>query len=959
MRSPKRTLLGLVLLALLPAPLVVAAAEAPASSQADEAQFHFLRGNRAYQEKRYEDALASWYTSNRLVANRNVQFNIARCLEKLSRYDEAFRAWSTLLSQPLAEKEQKTASEAIDQLRPHLALLEIKTDPEGAVVYAGRRDLGALGATPKLIALAPGKTAILLERPGYRPTELSAELERGKQISLSATLERIYGTVEIRRVPADAEIRRDFMDGEIVRKGPGGFRVVPGPIVLFVSAPGHLAQRIALTAQPDQNTVADLLLPVATPPSGALVVRSNIPGALIKLDGKEAGFCPAVIENVPTGPRQVEIVEEGRKTFTMQVDIKKDERAFVDARLGKADQEVTAATKSAASAETVPASISVVTADEIAAMGYSTLIQALESVRGTFTSNDRSYEAIGFRGFSPPSDYTNRVLVLVDGHAVNDAVTGQGYVGRDLDVDLSNVARIEVVRGPGSVLYGTGALFGVINVVTKRPTEGTHGSVATTTGSMGLMTGRATLSARSGNAEIMASAAIMDAVNDRRYTWDNNWYSQWLATQPQGTATPVLLNADSERAKHADLLARLGSFSLRAGYNERKKEVPSGAYHTDPLNGTTHFDHRAYADLRFEQSFGGLRVAVRGAYDASWYRGRFQYLIPTPDVSDTESLSAQWVTGELRLELPEFLRQRITLGGEVVDQLQLETDVSATPIPKELIVSAYVVDAVTLHERARLNLGLRSDYYTQSFGMVLTPRFAFIVKPYQSGTTKFMAGRSFRAPSPNERSNTESGSLKAEFILSGEVEHTHVLSDDLRIVGAVFANDLTNLVYIPPESVLNENLEHKIRGIGAESELRWEPGAGMLLGLSTTYQRVIVYQKDGTHPYVNSPRTLVKARGMIPLMGPALRAGAEIFLDSGRHFDQSANLQDDRVDDTIICNLTLSGEYRPYHLRYFGGLYNLFDVRDYRSGYPTSTEYWSPSVPRYGRTLRAGLSVGF
>ena len=957
----KRTLLGLVLLALAPAPVVVAAGDIPAASQADEAQFHFLRGNRAYQEKRYEDALSSWYTSNRLVANRNVQFNIARCLEKLSRYDEAFRAWSTLLSQPLAEKEQKTASEAIDQLRPHLALLEIKTDPDGAVVYAGRRDLGALGVTPKLIALTPGKMSILLERSGYRPAELSADLERGKQVSLSATLERIYGTVEIRRVPADAEIRRDFMDGEIVRKGPGGFRVVPGPIVLFISAPGYLAQRIALTAQPDQNTVADVPLPVATPPSGALVVRSNIPGALIKLDGKEAGFCPAVIENIPTGPRQIEIVEEGRKTFTTQIDIKKDERAFVDARLGKADQEVTAATKSAASAETVPASISVVTADEIAAMGYQTLTQALESVRGTFTSNDRSYEAIGFRGFSPPSDYTNRVLVLVDGHAINDAVTGQGYVGRDLDVDLSNVARIEVVRGPGSVLYGTGALFGVINVVTKRPVEGTHGSVATATGSMGLMSSRATLSARSGNAEIMASAAIMDAVNDRRYTWDNSWYSQWLGKQPPGTATPVLLNADGERAKHADLLARVGSFSLRAGYNDRKKEVPSGAYQTDPANGTTHFDHRAFADLRFEQSFGGLRVAVRGAYDASWYQGRFNYT-STRGRTDQEPLGAQWVTGELRLELPEFLRQRITVGGEVVDQLQLETAVTENIIHKELIVSSYIVDAVTLHERFRINLGLRADYYTQSFGMVLTPRLAFIVKPYTAGTTKFMAGRSFRAPSPNERANSEVGDLKAEFILSGEVEHTHVLSDDLRIVGSLFANELTNLVFVPPADAGSSfvvNLDHKVRGLGAESELRWEPGAGMLLAISTTYQRVIVYQADGTQPFTNSPRTLVKARGLIPLMGPALRVGAEIFLDSGRHFRQDAGLQDNRVDDVIIGNLTLSGEFRPYHMRYFGGLYNLFNVQDYRSGYPTSAEYLSPSVPRYGRTLRAGLSIGF
>jgi outer membrane receptor for ferrienterochelin and colicins len=737
--------------------------------------------------------------------------------------------------------------------------------------------------------------------------------------------------------------------------------VVPGPLVLFVSAPGHQSERVSLTTLPDQTTVADVPLSLATPPTGALVVRSNIPGALIKLDGQEAGFCPAVIENVPTGRRTVEIVEEGRKPYTSHVEIKRNERAFVDARLGKADPEITAATKSAASAETVPASISVVTADEIAAMGYRTLTQALESVRGTFTSNDRSYEAVGFRGFSPPGDYTNRVLVLVDGHATNDLVTGQGYVGHDLDVDLSNVARIEVVRGPGSVLYGTGALFGVINVVTKRPAEGVHGAVAMSTGSLGLMSGRATLSARAGRAEILLSAALMEAANDYRYTWDPTWYAAWLATRPPGTATPVLLNNDGERAKHADLVARLGAFSLRAGYNERWKEVPSGAYQTDPLSGTTHFDHRAFADLRFEQAFGGLRVAVRGAYDASWYQGHYQYLEDNGGVSG-ETLAAQWVTGELRLELPEFLHQRITVGSEVSYQLHLETALTETVIPRELIASGYLVDNVILHPLVRLNLGLRTDYYTQSFGAVLTPRLAFIVKPYRAGTTKFLAGRSFRAPSPNERANSETGDLQAEIILSGEVEHTHVLNDDLRIVGSVFASDLTNLIYVPPAEALSSlfaNQAHKIRGYGAESELRWEPGGGTLVSLSTTYQRVIVYEEDASHPYTNSPRTLVKARGLVPLMGPVLRVGAELFLDSGRHFGQGRGLQDDRVDDAILCNLSLSGEYRPFRLRYYGGLFNLFNVQDYRTGYPTSVEYWAPAVPRYGRALQAGLSVGF
>ena len=151
------------------------------AGQADEAQFHFLRGNRAYQEKRFEDALASYYMSNRLVPNRNVQFNIARCLNRLGRYDEAFRAWSTLVNQNFPDKDRKAAQEAIEELRPHLALLAVETTPPGATIYAGRRDLGTLGTTPKNLALRPGKTRIILELEGYRPVEREAVLEQGKQ----------------------------------------------------------------------------------------------------------------------------------------------------------------------------------------------------------------------------------------------------------------------------------------------------------------------------------------------------------------------------------------------------------------------------------------------------------------------------------------------------------------------------------------------------------------------------------------------------------------------------------------------------------------------------------------------------------------------------------------------------------------------------------------------------------
>jgi outer membrane receptor protein involved in Fe transport len=928
------------------------ATPSPFAEQADEAQFHFLRGNRAYQEKRFEDALASYYLSNRLVPNRNVQFNIARCLDRLGRYDESYRAWTTLLAQSLPGKERQAVREAIDQLRPHLALLEIETTPPGAAIFAGRRDLGALGLTPKSLALPAGLTKIILDHDGYRPVELVAEPTKGKQIKLSATLERIFGEIDIRRVPENAEIRRDFLDGDVVRHGPGTAKIVPGPAVLFVSAPGFQTERVVVDVPPDTSVPVDVLMSPAATPAGTLVVRANIAGALVRIDGKEAGFAPAVIDGVPAGSRRVEILEEGRQPFLEIVDVRKGERIFVDAHLGHADTEVTAATKSAVASESAPAAITIITADEIAAFGYTTLVEAVNAVRGTFTSNDRSYESIGFGGFSPPGDYTNRVLVLVDGHPINDVVTGQGYVGHDFDVDLANVARIEIVRGPGSVLYGTGALFGVINVVTRRAGEGFHAAADTMAGTMGLVSGRATASARKGDADLMVSVAAMNSDGDVRF----------VGVDANTGAPQTVLDADGERAFHADVVGHLGPFSLRAGFNDRKKNLPTGAYGTQPLLGTSYQDdRRGYAEFRFDQDLQHFHLAARAAYDESAFHGHY-----VDDPTSDENLGAQWITGELRLETPTFMHQRFTLGTEVAKQIQLETVEPTGPsIAKDLIASAYLVDDIQVTNRLHVNAGLRSDSYTKSFGSTLNPRLAIIAQPYLQGTTKLLVGRAFRAPSPNQRANTVGTDLRPEFISSFEIEHTHVVNDDVRIVGALFANWLSDLIVEvndPQAGIVYQNQTNQVRSLGAEGELRWEPGGGTLFSVSLTRQQVEELSSTGNTPFLNAPDTLFKARALCPLVGVTLRFGTELVLDSGRHFrqtDPTAPVADDRVDDAVMWNLSLSGDYRTFRLRYFAGLFNVLDVHDPRAGIPTSIDFPLGLVPRYGRSLRTGLAWAF
>src|ERR1051325_7859477 len=114
-----------------------------------------------------------------------------------------------------------------------------------------------------------------------------------------------------------------------------------------------------------------------------------------------------------------------------------------------------------------PSSITVISSDEIKRYGYRTLADVLQSVQGFHVSYDRNYAFLGTRGVNL-GDFNSRVLLLVNGHRVNNNLTDGAYIDTAFILDVDLIDRVEVIRGPGSVLYGNNAFFGVINVVTRQ-----------------------------------------------------------------------------------------------------------------------------------------------------------------------------------------------------------------------------------------------------------------------------------------------------------------------------------------------------------------------------------------------------------------------------------------------------------------------------------------------------------
>ncbi len=130
---------------------------------------------------------------------------------------------------------------------------------------------------------------------------------------------------------------------------------------------------------------------------------------------------------------------------------------------------VSTASKTAEIGSVAPATSSTISADDLRRYGIRTLAEAINFLSLGVTVTDRLHQPEnGARGVLLNGDYGNHVLLLVNGHAVNEQWSGSTSLDGGAGIPMELVDHIEIIVGPGSVMYGSSAMLGVINVVTRR-----------------------------------------------------------------------------------------------------------------------------------------------------------------------------------------------------------------------------------------------------------------------------------------------------------------------------------------------------------------------------------------------------------------------------------------------------------------------------------------------------------
>ncbi len=107
----------------------------------------------------------------------------------------------------------------------------------------------------------------------------------------------------------------------------------------------------------------------------------------------------------------------------------------------------------------------IITRQDIQEHGHRTLADVLNGVRGLYVTSDRAYNFLGIRGVNRLGDFGGRTLLNINGHRVNEPIYDSSFFGYEFPLDVDLIERVEVIRGPGSSLYGNNAFFGIINMV--------------------------------------------------------------------------------------------------------------------------------------------------------------------------------------------------------------------------------------------------------------------------------------------------------------------------------------------------------------------------------------------------------------------------------------------------------------------------------------------------------------
>lgn len=498
-------------------------------------------------------------------------------------------------------------------------------------------------------------------------------------------------------------------------------------------------------------------------------------------------------------------------------------------------QDVSIATKSSQKINKTPSVVSVITAEEIKMMGYRELEDVLQSIPGFATTQVRL-------GALPPAvrgvsniKQGGQFLVLLDGVTYNDVMYGAAFFfGATFNLDA--VERIEVIRGPGSALYGRNGFSCVINIITKKANTN-QAEIGASYGSYNTYDIHGAYSLKKSDLSARIDAKYYNSErNDATYNNGQGGESRWgignnnLFINGNAQYKDFTFNASySERNDYnspaagdfltegksifkigtynltynKDISSRLSvNFKLLGRNEQRFQDVALSTPHTTDtlhlpnmsLPYNTAYPEGAYAEpiftaytygfegelslqpLKNNRLLVGMQSGVYGVYGAS-VRSNYDLNTLAPLTYINSEGEPQQYSKE---NMPTYEPGWIQNGGHAYQNLGL-----------------YLQDIHNFRDNLSVIIGGRIDYDSE-VGVISNPRAGIVWEPSKKTTVKLLYGKAYRAPTTNEQYkimgfDKGNENLKHEIIHTGELA-VGVNFDRLFTQFSVYYNQLNNLI---------------------------------------------------------------------------------------------------------------------------------------------------------------------
>jgi len=612
---------------------------------------------------------------------------------------------------------------------------------------------------------------------------------------------------------------------------------------------------------------------------------------------------------------------------------------------------VISAVKHLQKATEAPSAVTVISAADIERNNYRNLGDALQTVRGFHVFSDRNYNYTGVRGFSRPGDYDTRVLVLVNGHRINDNVYDQFSSDNAWSVDMSLVDHIEIIRGPGSSLYGTNAFFAVVNVITKSPQILGGYDLRVDGGDLGRKGLHLNYGEKFDNGwEVLAGGYALDAKGEKLF---------FKEFDDPTTNDGVFESGDYESAYKLFSMVKKDRLTMQGFYTWRNKGIPTGSFGTlfnDPNNQTT--DVRAFYEGRYERPIDDKRsFVVRGYLDEYNYWGTYIYdNSPSPPIESIERTRGRGIGQEFQFNWKLSEKQRLTLGEQTDRNLRSHmTAYDRNPYYQYLDIdqpftqsSAYAQDELRLNEHWHLTAGARFDWYS-TYGATLNPRLAAVYSPNERTFWKFLAGTAFRGPTTYEQyfedglQQVANPDLNPERIQTYEVVLEQQITPRFTSTVSVFQSQISDLISqvdIGGGLFQFQNIDKATtQGVELEGRTRFANGVGGYMSYAFTKA------EDGRgDPLTNNSENTVKLGVSAPLL-----ARERLYLSfEGQYYEGRLTLAGDRTSNVFLANLSFHSPALFQKVRLTATVRNLFDEDFF---VPGSAEHPEDQIIQEGRTF--------